>query len=78
MMIVSREVLSTFRGEHHAAFLISDIGRGMKVYESHIATMEISSIAEIISADKELDRVKLIRRIDPKKNTLSNLAPHIY
>ena len=31
----------------------------------HIATMEISSINEIISADGDLDRIKTIKRIDP-------------
>lgn len=33
----------------------------------HIATMEINSIGEIISADEELDKVKVIKRIDPRK-----------
>jgi len=32
----------------------------------HIATMEANSIGEIISADDELDKVKFIKRIDPK------------
>ncbi len=31
----------------------------------HIATMETNSIAEIISADIEFDKVKSIKRIDP-------------
>ncbi|MFA4819767.1 MAG: type II toxin-antitoxin system VapC family toxin [Candidatus Aenigmatarchaeota archaeon] len=33
----------------------------------HIATMEINSIKKIISADDELDKVDLIKRIDPLK-----------
>ena len=33
----------------------------------HIATMEINSVTEIVSADDELDKIKFIRRIDPKK-----------
>lgn len=33
----------------------------------HIATMEINLVWEVISADKELDKVKFIRRIDPKE-----------
>jgi predicted nucleic acid-binding protein len=33
----------------------------------HIATMEINSVTEIISADEELDKIKFIRRIDPKE-----------
>ncbi len=31
----------------------------------HIATMELNSVFEILSADKELDKVKFIKRIDP-------------
>lgn len=31
----------------------------------HVASMELNSISEILSADKELDKVGLIRRIDP-------------
>jgi predicted nucleic acid-binding protein len=31
----------------------------------HIASMETNSVLEIISADRELDKVKSIRRIDP-------------
>lgn len=31
----------------------------------HIATMEINSIKKIISADDELDRIDIIKRIDP-------------
>lgn len=31
----------------------------------HIATMEINGIRKIISADKELDKIDLIKRIDP-------------
>jgi len=33
----------------------------------HIATMEINMINEVISADKELDKVTLVKRIDPLK-----------
>ena len=33
----------------------------------HIATMEINSVPEIISADGELDKIKFIKRIDPKE-----------
>ena len=33
----------------------------------HIATMEINSVTEIVSADDELDKIKFIRRIDPKE-----------
>lgn len=33
----------------------------------HIATMEINLIWEVISADKELDKIKFISRIDPKE-----------
>lgn len=33
----------------------------------HIATMEINSVAEIVSADDELDKIKFITRIDPKE-----------
>lgn len=33
----------------------------------HIATMEINSVTEIVSADDELDKIKFIRRIDPRK-----------
>ena len=33
----------------------------------HIATMEINSIEEVISADGELDKVKFIKRIDPRE-----------
>ncbi len=31
----------------------------------HISSMELGSITEIISADRELDRVKILARIDP-------------
>ncbi len=31
----------------------------------HVATMEINSMTEILSADKDLDRVKTIQRTDP-------------
>ena len=31
----------------------------------HVASMEMNSITDIISADKELDKVKSIKRIDP-------------
>ena len=31
----------------------------------HIASMEVNSITEILSADKDLDKVKLIKRVDP-------------
>lgn len=31
----------------------------------HIASMELGSITEIISADRELDKVKIMTRIDP-------------
>ena len=33
----------------------------------HIATMEINSIKEIISADKELDKISTVKRVDPLK-----------
>jgi predicted nucleic acid-binding protein len=33
----------------------------------HIASMEVNSIKEIISADMELDKVHTISRIDPLK-----------
>lgn len=32
----------------------------------HIATMEINSVTEIVSADNELDKVKFIKRIEPR------------
>jgi predicted nucleic acid-binding protein len=32
----------------------------------HIATMEINSITEIVSADNELDKIKFIKRIEPE------------
>jgi predicted nucleic acid-binding protein len=32
---------------------------------AHIASMEVNSISEVISADQELDKVKSIKRIDP-------------
>ena len=31
----------------------------------HMASMEINSVTQIISADKELDKVEFIKRIDP-------------
>ena len=31
----------------------------------HIATMEINSMTEILSADEDLDKVRIIKRIDP-------------
>ncbi|MEM2940143.1 MAG: hypothetical protein QW304_01110 [Thermoproteota archaeon] len=34
----------------------------------HVATMEINLVWEVISADKELDKVKFIRRIEPKEH----------
>ncbi|MCM8803598.1 MAG: type II toxin-antitoxin system VapC family toxin [Candidatus Omnitrophica bacterium] len=36
----------------------------------HIATMEINSITEIISADNEFDKIKFLKRIDPKEYRL--------
>lgn len=33
----------------------------------HIATMEINLVWEVVSADKELDKVRFIKRIDPKE-----------
>lgn len=33
----------------------------------HVAIMEINIVWEVISADKELDKIKFIRRIDPKE-----------
>ena len=33
----------------------------------HIATMEINNIGKIISADEELDKVDIVKRIDPLK-----------
>lgn len=32
----------------------------------HLASMEINSITEIVSADKDLDKVKSVKRTDPK------------
>jgi len=32
---------------------------------AHIASMEVNSITEVLSADQELDRVRSIKRIDP-------------
>jgi predicted nucleic acid-binding protein len=32
----------------------------------HIVTMEINSVTEIVSADDELDKIKFIKRIDPR------------
>jgi predicted nucleic acid-binding protein len=32
----------------------------------HLATMEINSVKDIISADKEWNKIKWINRIDPK------------
>ena len=32
---------------------------------THVATMEVSSITEILSADPDFDKVPMIRRIDP-------------
>lgn len=34
----------------------------------HIATMELNDVKEVISADKELDKVDFIKRIDPLKS----------
>src|SRR3989344_2886340 len=34
---------------------------------AHVATMEINGIKKIVSADEELDRVNLIKRVDPLK-----------
>ncbi len=31
----------------------------------HISSMELDSITEIISADRELDRIKILTRVDP-------------
>jgi predicted nucleic acid-binding protein len=31
----------------------------------HVSSMELDSITEIISADRELDRVKILTRVDP-------------
>lgn len=31
----------------------------------HVASMEVSSINEVLSADKDLDRASTVRRIDP-------------
>ncbi|OGI14392.1 hypothetical protein A3K63_02035 [Candidatus Micrarchaeota archaeon RBG_16_49_10] len=33
----------------------------------HVATMELNSISEVMSADKELDRVPILTRLDPLK-----------
>ena len=33
----------------------------------HVATMDLNSISEVISADEELDKIKPIRRIDPRE-----------
>jgi len=33
----------------------------------HIATMETNSVTEVVSADDELDKIKFIKRIDPKE-----------
>ncbi len=31
----------------------------------HVASMEVGSISEVLSADKDLDKVRIVRRIDP-------------
>ncbi len=31
----------------------------------HVASMEVNSINEVLSADKDLDRIRIVRRIDP-------------
>lgn len=31
----------------------------------HVASMEVNSINEVLSADKDLDKVRTVRRIDP-------------
>lgn len=31
----------------------------------HVASMEVNSINEVLSADKDLDKVRIVRRIDP-------------
>ncbi len=31
----------------------------------HVASMEVTSIGEVLSADKDLDRVRMVGRIDP-------------
>ena len=31
----------------------------------HISSMELNSITEIISADRELDRIRILTRVDP-------------
>ncbi len=33
----------------------------------HVATMELNSVSELVSGDKELDRVGTIKRLDPLK-----------
>ena len=33
----------------------------------HIASMELNSVSELISGDKELDKVSTIKRVDPLK-----------
>ncbi len=33
----------------------------------HIASMELNSVSELISADKEIDKVGAIKRVDPLK-----------
>ena len=33
----------------------------------HIASMELNSVSELISGDKELDKVSAIKRVDPLK-----------
>ena len=35
----------------------------------HIATMELNSVREIVSADKEIDKVEAIKRVDPLRYT---------
>ncbi len=35
----------------------------------HIATMELNSVREIASADRDLDRVDLVKRVDPMEYT---------
>ena len=33
----------------------------------HISTMELNSVNEIITADKDFDKVSIVRRLDPLK-----------
>lgn len=46
---------------HAAQYTFSTVG----VDYFHVASMELHSVSEIVSADKELDQILFIRRLDP-------------